>query len=184
MNAIETSNDPMIRLAVAVDSNARFRRKTQETEVDAPLEQAYAELAQERFEEFGMNIYPDATFTLRISYGAVRGYVDDNGNEIAPFTDIAGMFKRAEQHKFKPPFDPFDALFELVHALPVVDQLSVVRRLVTPKPRNRNLQMPKSADDFLVALAGCCLLGLYPAKVLNYDVLNVFVVHYCFLVDF
>jgi len=43
--------------------------------------------------------------------------------------------------------------------------------------------MPKSADDFLVALAGCCLLGLYPAKVLNHNVFNVVVIHYFFLVD-
>ena len=104
--AIRESNDPMIRFASDVDISARSYRKSQETEVDAPLEKAYAELAKKRFAEFGTNIYPDATFTLRLSYGTVKGYKEDDGESVTPITDIAGMFERAESHKFQPPFDP------------------------------------------------------------------------------
>ncbi len=106
VKAIKASSDPMIRFAFDVDSSARSYRKGQEIKIDAPLEKAYAELAKERFEKFGTNIYPDATFTLRLSYGAVKGYAEDNGETVAPITDVAGMFQRAENHKFKAPFDP------------------------------------------------------------------------------
>jgi V8-like Glu-specific endopeptidase len=96
----------MIKLAVAIDSESRNLRKRFGEQVEAPLEQAYAELAQKRFEQLGTAVYPDATFTLRLSYGTVKSYKDDDGKTIAPFTNIAGMFERAEQQKFQKPFDP------------------------------------------------------------------------------
>jgi hypothetical protein len=67
---------------------------------------AYAELAQQRFAKYGTSVYPDATFTLRLSYGIVKGYTDSNGNEIPPFTNIGGFFDRAEQQDFRPPWLP------------------------------------------------------------------------------
>ena len=103
--AVKASNDPMILFASRIDKLARDKRSEYEANVDAPLASAYAELAQRRFAELGTKVYPDATFTLRLSYGKVKGYTDDTGTEIAPFTHIAGMFDRAEQQRFREPFD-------------------------------------------------------------------------------
>jgi len=124
MKVIEASDDPMIQGILAtnesvrdfrtehgekfesLDESARRFRKQYEDTVEAPMEKAYAELAKKRFAELGTNVYPDATFTLRLSYGAVKGYKEDNGTAIAPMTNIAGMFDRAEKQKFREPFDP------------------------------------------------------------------------------
>jgi hypothetical protein len=104
--AIEATDDEMIRFVLEMEPRIRDFRKSYEENFEAPLEKAYAELAQRRFAEHGMNVYPDATFTLRLTYGAVKGYKDDDGTAIAPMTNIAGMFERAEKQKFKEPFDP------------------------------------------------------------------------------
>ncbi|MCL2005121.1 MAG: S46 family peptidase [Planctomycetaceae bacterium] len=103
--AIEASDDPMIKMALEIDGPSRELRKMYEEEVEAPLAAAYAELAQRRFAELGTNVYPDATFTLRLSYGIVKGYTDSNGDEIAPFTHVSGIFDRAEAQQFRAPFD-------------------------------------------------------------------------------
>ncbi len=104
--AIEESNDPMIQFAVRVDQLARHYRSEYEKNVTDPMTEAYAELARRRFAEHGTDVYPDATFTLRLSYGAVKGYTEDDGTEIPPTTTIAGMFDRAASHKNIEPFDP------------------------------------------------------------------------------
>ncbi|GHT46334.1 hypothetical protein FACS189454_07320 [Planctomycetales bacterium] len=104
--AILESTDPMIKLAVQVDEVARTARKFYDIKFEAPMTAAYAELAKKRFEKLGTSVYPDATFTLRLSYGVVRGYKDENGTEIDSATNIAGMFDRAEKQRLKEPFDP------------------------------------------------------------------------------
>ncbi|MCL2710536.1 MAG: S46 family peptidase [Planctomycetaceae bacterium] len=107
IEAIEESDyDPMIVLAWDVEQDARKIREAYQEKVEAPLTAAYAELAKQRFEKMGTSVYPDATFTIRLSYGTVKGYKDDDGNDISPFTQIAGLFERAELQKFKEPFDP------------------------------------------------------------------------------
>ncbi len=90
---IEASNDPMIVLARAFEAEARAIRKKVETEVEGPMKQQQELLARARVAVFGDTTYPDATFTLRLSYGAVKGYVE-NGALVAPFTKIAGAFER------------------------------------------------------------------------------------------
>ena len=90
---IEASDDPMIVLARAFDADARAIRKKVETEVEGPMKQQQELLARARVAVFGDTTYPDATFTLRLSYGTVKGYVE-NGTAIAPFTKIAGAFER------------------------------------------------------------------------------------------
>src|SRR5205085_12387905 len=67
-------------------------------------QQAYAEIAKARFASHGTSSYPDATFTLRVSYGAVRGY-EDNGKQVPALTNIAGLYQRAAEHNNQPPFD-------------------------------------------------------------------------------
>ncbi|WP_283150785.1 S46 family peptidase [Silvimonas soli] len=93
-NAVAASNDPFIVLARLVDPAARSIRKQYEDSVES-VEQKNAELiAQARFAQAGTGVYPDATFTLRLSYGEVRGW-KEHGRDIAPYTDLAGLFGRA-----------------------------------------------------------------------------------------
>ncbi|HEY2714123.1 MAG TPA: S46 family peptidase [Chthoniobacterales bacterium] len=101
--AIKAAHDPMLDLALLIDSPARAARKVFETNEEAK-QQAYAQIAKARFALRGTSTYPDATFTLRLSYGVVRGYEED-GKPVPPFTDIAGLYARAAEHENKPPFD-------------------------------------------------------------------------------
>jgi hypothetical protein len=91
--AIDASKDPMIEFARSFDAEARAIRTKYENEVEGPLKKQQELLAKARFAVYGEKIYPDATFTLRLSYGAVKGYVED-GREVKPFTTIAGAFDR------------------------------------------------------------------------------------------
>src|SRR5262249_16726068 len=102
--AIEASTDPMIRLAVAIDPEARSLRKRFESEVQGVERANYAKIAQALFAIEGTKMYPDATFTLRLSYGAVKGY-QENGHFVKPFTYIAGLYTRAASHGNKFPFE-------------------------------------------------------------------------------
>ncbi len=92
--AIDASDDPMIALARLVDPDFRAIRKDFEDNTSAPLERAHTAIARARFKIYGTSIYPDATFTMRVSYGTVKAYVQD-GKEIAPVTRISGLFERA-----------------------------------------------------------------------------------------
>ena len=98
-----SAKDSMIELARIVDGPAREARKAWEAQ-DETKQQAYAEIAKARFALQGTSTYPDATFTLRLSYGPVRGY-EENGKQIQPLTTFAGLYERAAQHNNQPPFD-------------------------------------------------------------------------------
>jgi hypothetical protein len=102
--AVEASRDPMIALAALVDPEARALRKRMETEVDEPLRQAYADLADAKFAVEGTDTYPDATFTLRLSFGIVKGY-EENGKPVPFQTTLAGLYERSKENSDKPPFD-------------------------------------------------------------------------------
>jgi len=91
--AIARSDDPFIKLALAVDPAARAIRRRYEREVEAVVLKNTELIAQARFERDGTSAYPDATFTLRLSYGEVAGW-SEGGRKIAPFTDFAGAFAR------------------------------------------------------------------------------------------
>jgi len=92
--AIEASKDPMILFAKLVDADARAIRKDYEDNVDAPLTKNSGLLAQARFKLYGTSVDPDATFTLRLSYGSVKGY-DQKSGHVTPFTLMTGAFDRA-----------------------------------------------------------------------------------------
>jgi hypothetical protein len=92
--AIESSNDPMIVLARDIDGEARAVRKIYEDEVQAPVASAQERIAKARFAVLGTNTYPDATFTLRLSYGAVDGWVE-KGQKVEPYTRLSRLFERA-----------------------------------------------------------------------------------------
>jgi hypothetical protein len=101
--AVKAANDPMIELARLIDAPARAARKVYENQ-DETKQQAYGDIAKARFAIEGTSTYPDATFTLRLSYGPVVGY-EENGKPVPPFTDFAGLYVRATEHKNQPPFD-------------------------------------------------------------------------------
>lgn len=91
--AVVASRDPMIVLARSIDPAARAIRKRFENEIEGPMNQQQELLARARFAVEGDGTYPDATFTLRLSYGTVKGYVEE-GRQVAPFTTIAGTYAR------------------------------------------------------------------------------------------
>jgi hypothetical protein len=101
--AIAASHDPMIEIARAVDPTALQAKKVYEEQEEIKRE-AYAEIAKARFAVNGTNTYPDATFTLRLSYGTVRGY-EENGKKIPAFTNFEGLYERSDDHDNTPPFD-------------------------------------------------------------------------------
>jgi hypothetical protein len=101
--AVDAANDPMIELARLVDADARAAR----TVVDAQTElkkQGQAALAKARFALDGSNRFPDATFTLRLSFGVVKGIVED-GAKIPAFTDFGGLFARSKEQDNREPFN-------------------------------------------------------------------------------
>ncbi|PTL85874.1 S46 family peptidase [Vitiosangium sp. GDMCC 1.1324] len=98
--AIQASKDPMIQLAALVDPDARTIRKTYEEQVEAVVRKNSELIAQAKFEVYGTGIYPDATGTLRLSFGAVKGYMED-GKKVEPITVMGGTFDR---HTGEDPF--------------------------------------------------------------------------------
>jgi hypothetical protein len=94
----------LIQLARLVDPESRALRTRYENEVAGVERTAYAKIARAIFDVKGTSVAPDATFTLRLAYGTVKGYVE-NGKQIAPYTTIAGLYRHAETHKNQPPYD-------------------------------------------------------------------------------
>jgi hypothetical protein len=92
--AMDASLDPMIEFARAIDADARSIRKRFEDEVEAPTAAAAQRIAAARFKVYGTNVYPDATFTLRLNYGTVQGWVE-GGTPVEPFTHLDRAFERA-----------------------------------------------------------------------------------------
>src|SRR5262249_37897135 len=86
-SAVAAAKDPMIELARAVDGDARALRKVSEEQTEAK-QQAHAAIAKARNQIFGTVGYPDATFTLRLSFGVVKGYTED-GNPVPAETTFA-----------------------------------------------------------------------------------------------
>ena len=83
----------MIKLALLVDPDARAVRKNFEENIDSVIKKNSELVAKARFEVYGTNVYPDATFSPRVSYGAVEGYMED-GKKVNPITVMSGTFDR------------------------------------------------------------------------------------------
>lgn len=105
MSAAELAkvDDPMLALARAVDADARAGRKIIETQNEIK-QQAHARIAKVRYAKDGDKVSPDATFTLRMSYGTVKGVTED-GVAVPPYTRLAGTFTRAAEHNNVSPYD-------------------------------------------------------------------------------
>lgn len=102
-SAVSAAKDPMIELARAVDPESRALRKIAEAQGEAEQE-AHAEIDHARNALLGASGYPDATFTLRLSFGTVKGY-EDEGKTIAPFTTFGSLYAKAAEMKNRPPYD-------------------------------------------------------------------------------
>jgi hypothetical protein len=99
---VSAAADPMTEFAQAADEAARQARQMME-EQDEVANKAYADIAKVKLGLEGAQFAPDATFTLRLSYGTVEGY-DEDGKTIPAFTDFAGLYQRADLHENRSPF--------------------------------------------------------------------------------
>jgi hypothetical protein len=96
--AIAESKDPLIVLARQLEPESRQLRERFENDIESAQREGYAKVAAARFALYGQDMYPDATFTLRYSFGPIKGYHDE-GKDIAPFTTLGGTFQRLEERK-------------------------------------------------------------------------------------
>jgi hypothetical protein len=100
---VEQAGDSMIDLARLVDTDARAVRKVIESQREA-IRQSHAQIGKARYAIEGPSHYPDATSTLRLAFGTVKGY-DEDGRPIPFETTFEGLYQRAAEHKYLPPFD-------------------------------------------------------------------------------
>ncbi len=94
MAAIKTSSDPMIQYALRIDPASRDIRRQYENRVTGPTRLASEKIARVRFKTYGADTYPDATYSLRLSYGRIQGWTW-HGTTVAPFTYMNGIYDRA-----------------------------------------------------------------------------------------
>jgi Peptidase S46 len=102
--AVAASSDPMIEAARRVDPVWRSSYQYRRDHIDSVLQAAGEKLGRARFAVYGKNAYPDATFTLRLSYGTVDDY-PYNGTVAPPFTTFFGLYDRAASFSNEPPFN-------------------------------------------------------------------------------
>ena len=102
--AVDASKDPMILFAKAVDAEARKVRKKLEADYAEPNEQAYDKIAQAKFAAEGTSAYPDATFTLRLSFGPVKSYMED-GKKVPFQTTFEGLYQRSADENNRFPYE-------------------------------------------------------------------------------
>jgi len=101
--AIQASTDPMIQLIRKIDPEVRQMRREMEDKVDSAVRKYGAVIAKARFEIYGNDFPPDATGTLRLSYGQVKGYLE-NGKKVPAFTTIGGVFDLEKKHNGLAPY--------------------------------------------------------------------------------
>jgi hypothetical protein len=101
--AIDASTDPLIVVMRSIDPTARSARKQFEDKIDSVLRRDGTLVAKARFAQSGFNQPPDATFTLRLSYGVVKGY-QENGKSIPFATNMGGAYEHAAEHSNQPPY--------------------------------------------------------------------------------
>lgn len=95
--AVEASDDPMIKFFLALDGDARRARDYFDEFVEAKIKHASEKIAKAQFAVYGDKLYPNATFSMRISYGQVKGW-EENGKPVHPLTNFEGAFNRHTGH--------------------------------------------------------------------------------------
>jgi hypothetical protein len=101
--AVAASDDSLIVLERRLDPLRREMIKWEQDNVESVEERAGEQLGKARFAAYGHSTYPDATFTLRLSYGAVAGY-PMNGTKAPPRTTFYGLYNRAAGFNYEGPF--------------------------------------------------------------------------------
>ena len=124
LDAIRASTDPMIVFARAMQYNSRAVRSDWEARVQAPTDRASERLAAARFAAYGDAVYPDATGTLRLTYGKIEGS-DVPGQRWGPFTTFDGLWDRATGSA------PFDVAPKLLAAADRIDGETVLNMAVS-----------------------------------------------------
>jgi hypothetical protein len=122
--AVEASDDPMIRYLLAIQAPTRAARTAWEERVQGPTDRASEALARARFAAYGDSVYPDATGTLRLSYGLIEGS-DVPGQRFQPFTTFGGLFDRATGAA------PFDIAPRILAARERIDPQTVLNMAVS-----------------------------------------------------
>ncbi|MBX3359812.1 MAG: S46 family peptidase [Phycisphaeraceae bacterium] len=103
--AVRASRDPMIQLALALDPESRAMRTRFENEVEAVERENYAKIAAAKFAIEGEKNYPDATFTLRLAFGPIKGYSDESEGTVEAYTTIGGAFRLAKERHGEADFE-------------------------------------------------------------------------------
>ena len=101
--AVNASTDPMIVMMRAIEPDAAAIHERDEDQVQAVLRQSGGQIGKALFAQKGLSVPPDATFTLRLSYGPVEGYKLD-GKNVSWFTTMGGAYEHAAKHGSKPPY--------------------------------------------------------------------------------
>ena len=101
--AVDASTDPLIVLMRQIEPTASALHQRDEDEVQSVLRRNGGDIGKALFAKDGFNVPPDATFTLRLSYGAIEGY-KLNGKNVPWFTTMGGAYEHAAQHGSKPPY--------------------------------------------------------------------------------
>ena len=122
--AVRASNDPLIQYALKVDDQARAVRADWESRIEAPTARASEQLAAARFAAYGDAVYPDATGTLRLTYGRIEG-TDVPGQRFGAFTTFNGLWDRATGAA------PFDVAPRLLAAKDRIDGDTVLNMAVS-----------------------------------------------------
>ncbi len=102
--AVDASTDPMVVMMRGVDPYARAVRKRYDDDVDSVLRKNAGDIAKIRFAQGGLGVPPDATFTLRLSYGAIKGY-QLKGQQVPWYTTLGGAYEHAANHGSNPPYE-------------------------------------------------------------------------------
>lgn len=147
VEAVKASDDPMIQLALGIDPAAREMLEQYEDAVEAPQARGEEMIADARFAIYGTDTYPDATFTLRLTYGAVKGW-EEKGEMVEPFTHTRRLFERTTGER------PFKLPDTWVDARESLDPDTRFNFVATTDITGGNSGSPiMSADGALVGLA-------------------------------
>ena len=162
LEAIQASDDPMIKLALAMQDDSRAIRSDWEARVQAPTDRASERLAAARFAAYGDSVYPDATGTLRLTYGLIEGS-DVPGQRFGAFTTFGGLWDRATGSA------PFDVAPKLLAARGRIDADAVLNMAVSSDTIGGSSGSPVVTPDFQIVGANFDSTVLTQRNAYGYD---------------
>lgn len=162
LEAIQASDDPMIKLALAMQDDTRAVRSDWEARVQAPTDRASERLAAARFAAYGDSVYPDATGTLRLTYGLIEG-TDVPGQRFGAFTTFGGLWDRATGSA------PFDLAPKLLAARDRIDAATVLNMAVSSDTIGGSSGSPVVTPDFEIVGANFDSTVLTQRNAYGYD---------------